>query len=189
MPILRSKHQAELLTWLFLHPDTEYAFGELAAQLAVSPSTLHDEVQRLTKAGIISARNVGRTRLLSANTDSRLARSLTDLLTLSFGPQVVIGEEFEALEDANQVIIYGSWAERYAGIEGAEPGDVDVMVIGRPDRDQVYAAADRAQLRLGIPVNPTVRSSAAWSAKTDALVTSIQASSYVTVVEHGGAAA
>ena len=31
MPILRSRHLAEMLTLLLLHPDTEYTLSELAA--------------------------------------------------------------------------------------------------------------------------------------------------------------
>lgn len=185
LPILRSQHQARLLTWLLLHPKEEYALGELAGLLQIAPSTMHQEVARLVRAGLIADRHVGRNRLLRANSASRLVPPLTDLLTMSFGPQVVVGEEFANIDGANQVIIYGSWAERYAGAEGAEPGDVDVMIIGKPDRDQVYAAADRAQERLGLPVNPTLRTAASWEAADDALVAAIKNGAHVTVADDG----
>ena len=181
LPILRSQNQARLLTWLLLHPSQEYGLGELARLLAIAPSTLHQEVERLVRAGVIADRHVGRNRLLQVNASNRLVPALTTLLTLSFGPQVVVAEEFAGITGADQVIVYGSWAQRYEGTEGPEPGDVDVMVIGAPERDQVYDAADRAQERLGIEVNPTIRSAASWASASDALVTAIKASAHILV--------
>lgn len=189
MPILRSRHQAELLTWLFLHPGEEYTLGEMSVRLAVSPSTLHAEVERLTTAGFVDDRYVGRTRLLRANTTSRLAAPLTELLTLSFGPHVVVAEEFNAVPGVKQVVLYGSWAARYEGVVGKEPADVDVMVIGKPDREDIYAAADRCQQRLGLEVNPTIRSAKAWREAADALVVTVKDGPHLLVVEHEGAAA
>jgi hypothetical protein len=53
------------------------------------------------------------------------------------------------------------------------------MVIGRPDREAVYVAADRATERLGIPVNTTVRSPQAWAQDSDALVITAKADAHV----------
>src|SRR5262249_1355222 len=91
LPIFRSQHQALLLAALFLHPGREYGISELARQLDVPVSTLHREVDRLIRAGIVAERTVGRTRLLSAQTASRLSRPLTELLMLTYGPVGVIG--------------------------------------------------------------------------------------------------
>jgi len=62
------------------------------------------------------------------------------------------------------VLIFGSWAARYRGTVGPRPYDVDVLVIGDIERAAVYAAADRAETRLGMQVNPVVRSAAQRSA-------------------------
>ena len=129
LPILHSQKQARLLTWLLLHPSEEYALGELARLLGIAPSTMHQEVEHLVQTGVISDRQVGRNRLLRVNSKNRLVPALTDLMSLSFGPEVVVAEEFADLADAEQVIIFGSWAERFSGTEGSEPGDVDVMVV------------------------------------------------------------
>jgi hypothetical protein len=57
-------------------------------------------VARLAEAGLISDRTIGRSRLLRANTSRRTARALTELLMLTFGPQIVIEEEFRGLADS-----------------------------------------------------------------------------------------
>ena len=107
----------------------------------------------------------------------------TELLTVTFGPRTVVAEEFDGVSGVEQVFVYGSWARRHRGELGSEPGDVDVMVVGSPDRDEVYAAAKRAEQRLGMPVNPTVRSAKAWREARDALVRTAKPDAVV-LVDH-----
>jgi len=164
-----------MLAWLFLHPEDEYTLTDLAKRLGVPLTTLQREAQRLVEAGILQDRNIGRSRLLRANLANRSAAPLTQLLQGTFGPQTVIGEEFN-LAGADRVLIYGSWAARYHGTPGPPPNDVDVLVVGNVDRADVYDAADRAQVRLGMQVNPIVRTPAQWAQDADSLVLQIKAS-------------
>ena len=113
LPILRSRHLAEILTLLLLHPDQEYTLSEIANKLTIPLTTVQHEVTRLSGSELIRERRIGRSRLVSANPASRYSRPLTELVSLAFGPQFVIGEEFDSL-DATAVAIYGSWAARYA---------------------------------------------------------------------------
>jgi predicted nucleotidyltransferase len=188
MPIFRSQLQAELLAWLLLHPDEEYPMTELASRLGAPLNTLHREAQRLVTAGLLTARSVGRSRLLSANSANRATGPLTELLEMTFGPRAIVGEEFARLHGAERVIIFGSWAARYRGAAGSPPNDVDVLVVGTADRADVYDAADRAQARLGMQVNPTIRSSEAWRRDEDPLVEQIRSAAYVEVLTAGEAA-
>lgn len=182
MPVFRSQHQAELLMWLMLHPEQEFSVSDLATRLGVPLSTLHREVVRLDEAGLIASRTLGRNRLLRANTSHPAAGALAQLLEITFGPRVVIGEEF-AIPGAEQVVIFGSWAARYAGEGGPPPHDIDVLVVGKVDRADLYDAADRAHARLGIEVNPIVRTSEQWSDPSDALVAQIRASAHTMVFD------
>jgi len=182
--------------WLLLHPDHEYGVSDLASRLDVPLSTLHREVVRLDEAGLITSRNLGRNRLVRANASHPAAAALTQLLEVTFGPRVVVAEEF-AIPGAEQVVIFGSWAARYAGESGPPPHDIDVLVVGEVDRADVYEAADRAQARLGLEVNPIVRSAKQWTDPADALVAQIKASALTAMLDthewadplrHGGAA-
>jgi AraC-like DNA-binding protein len=175
LPIFRSQHQAAMLAWLLLHPDDECTLTELARRLGVPLTTLQREAQRLVEAGILQDRTVGRARLVRANVAHPVAAPLTQLLQVTFGPQTVIGEEFDVV-GAEGVLIYGSWAERYHGTPGLPPNDVDVLVVGSVDRADVYDAADRAQQRLGMQVNPVIRTPEQWAEDADSLVVQIKAS-------------
>ena len=185
IPIFRSRHQADLLAWLLLHPDQEYGVTELAQRLDVPLTTLHREAQRLIAADLLRARTLGRNRLLRANPTNRATAPLTQLLELTFGPQSIIGEEF-ALAANWTVLIFGSWADRYMGTPGPPPKDVDVLVIGNPLRADLYDAADRAQARLGLQVNPVLRTVEQWADGTDTLIQQVKNSASLTVYREQG---
>lgn len=86
-------------------------------------------------------------------------------------------------------MIFGSWAARYLGRTGPAPHDLDVLVVGQPTRESVYDAADRAQQRLAMPVNPVIRSADTWRKADDPLVRQIHSSPVVPVLEPEDAAA
>lgn len=176
LPIFRSQAQAELLTWLYLHPGEQFTLTELANRAGTTATTMHREAGRLTEAGLVAESRIGRSRLLSANLDHPAAEALRSLLEVTFGPRQVVTEEFSELPGAVEVLIFGSWAARYAGERGSAPNDVDVLVVGdEVDRGQLYEAADRAQERLGLPVNPKLRTVAQWDEASDALSAEIRA--------------
>jgi len=126
--------------------------------------------------------------MVRANPDNRLTGPLAELLFLSWGPLQVVSEEFSGLEGAEEVLIFGSWAARFHERHGKPPNDIDVLVVGRPSREDVYDAADLAQQRLGMPVNPVIRTGEAWRQAADPLVRQIQSSPYVAVLVPDGAA-
>lgn len=182
LPIFRSRLQADILAALLLNPDDEHSLTELARRFHAPLSTVHGEVKRLTDAGLLRRREVGRSAMVRANRDNRATEPLAELLLLSWGPLQVVAEEFSRLAGAEQVLIFGSWAARYRQRPGKPPHDLDVLVVGRPSREDVYDAADRAQQRLGMAVNPVIRSEDAWRLASDPLVQQIQASPFVPVL-------
>lgn len=188
MPIFRSRHQADLLAWLLLHPDQEYGLTELAGRLDVPLTTVHREANRLIEADILQARSQGRNRLVRANPANPATASLTQLLELTFGPRIVVAEEF-ALSEVQHVLIFGSWADRYQGTPGPPPHDVDVLVIGNVRRADVYDAADRAQVRLGLQINPVLRTPEQWATDDDPLIEQVKHSPNVAVYSSEGNAA
>jgi DNA-binding transcriptional ArsR family regulator len=182
LPVFRSQLQADILAALLLNPGREYSLTELARRFGAPLSTVHGEVKRLTEAGLLRRRNVGRSAMVQANPGNRLVEPLTELLFLSWGPLQVIADEFAKLDGAERVLIFGSWAARYLQRPGPPPHDLDVLVVGRPTRESVYDAADRTQQRLAMPVNPVIRATEAWRDATDPLVQQIQSGPFVVVL-------
>ncbi|MGH3319253.1 MAG: hypothetical protein ACRDN9_03565 [Streptosporangiaceae bacterium] len=153
LPLLRSQVQGELLALLYLHPDREYSLTAAAEMIGTSVKTVHTEAARLTTAGWVRDSRRGNVRLLRAATDTLVARPLTDLLAVTYGPLPVLTDLLCDLDGATRAFIYGSWAARYRGEPGPLPNDVDVLVVGTTDRDDLDEVAQVAQERLTRPVN------------------------------------
>lgn len=173
LPLLRSRLQAEVLTLVLLSPEREWTLTELASRVGSAVSSVQREVVRAEQAGVMVSRRVGKTRLVKA-ARSPLTAPLTDLLLRSFGPRQVLAEELSEVLGIERAYLFGSWAARYAGQEGRPPADLDVLVIGSPDRDALDDAAQRAGARLAREVNVTVRSADWWRSGDDGFHSEIQ---------------
>jgi hypothetical protein len=188
VPIFRTDTQAELLACLYLRPNQTWTLADLARELDVAASTLHAEVERLERAGLTATFRVGRSRVVRANLDHPMAQPLITILDFIYGPNVVIAEEFSAIPSLSRLVIFGSWAARHAGELGHVPNDIDVLVVGDADRGAVYAAADRAQQRTGVPVNAVLASKRRWESAADALIRQIKAAPFIDLTDQAASA-
>jgi predicted nucleotidyltransferase len=176
LPVFRSRLQGELLALVMADPAAEWTVDDLAQRTGHPYQTVANEVRRLQSADLVAVRPIGRSKLLRANVDSPYFMPLAQLVLMSFGPPLVVGEEFSNVEGVGQIFIFGSWAARYEGQSGPAPHDVDVLLVGTPDRDDVYEAARRAEQRLGREVNVTVRGVEQWRSGNDGFTQQLRSS-------------
>lgn len=162
LPIFRSQQQAELLALLLGDPELELSLTDLADRTGIPHPSVYREVERAEAAGLLTSRRVGRTRLVRANTESPYYEGLADVLTKAFGVPAVLGEAIRMIEGIDDAYVFGSWAARHAGERGVRPvGDIDLLVLGTPNRDALYDAVHAAERRLGREVQVTLRE-AGW---------------------------
>lgn len=174
-PLFRSRITAAVLTRLFVGDD-EYSIAELAKMAMTDSGTMTREVRRLEGAGVTKSRTVGRTKLVRANHEAPFYRALRDLVVITMGPADVLATELRGMNGIEGGAIFGSWAARAAGKAGPSPADIDLLVIGRPDRDDLHDAVRRAQARLGREINPVVVSRASWVSREDPFLAELQES-------------
>jgi len=160
LPIFRSRQQAELLALLLGAPELELSLSDLADRLRTPYPSVHREIERAESAGIVRSRKIGNTRLVRADTSSPYFDGLSEVLTRAFGVPAVIAEAVGSVEGVDRAFIFGSWADRFSGRDGRRPvEDIDVLVLGKPDRDRLYEAVQGVEHRLGRPVQITIRAS------------------------------
>jgi predicted nucleotidyltransferase len=164
LPILRSAFQGEFLAWLFLHPDQEFSLTDLARRFGVSRSTAMREANHFVAAGLAGERRQGNLRFVRARTDTVVAGPLAELLALTYGPPAVLTELLASIPGVEEAYVYGSWAARYRGQGGDVPHDVDVLVVGDADDDDLFDVARSAEQTLGREVNIRRVSVEAWHA-------------------------
>lgn len=154
-PIFRSEGQARLLSALLLDEE-ERSITMLAEQTGLAYPTVHREAARLLQAGILAERQVGRTRLLRGEQDSPLFAPLREILLITTGPVPLLRDELAQVRGVEIAFLHGSFAARMRGIDGPSPRDIDVMVIGTPEPEDVYDACERIEELVHRPVNPTI---------------------------------
>jgi DNA-binding transcriptional ArsR family regulator len=156
--MLRSQQQGEILALLLGNPESEFSLTEIATRTGAPHPSVFREVERAQQAGLVTSRKVGNTRLVRANTASPYYQGLADVLVKAFGAPAVLSEALSDVVGIERAYIYGSWAARHAGQPGQrEVADIDVLVLGTPDRDQLYVALEAVEQRLGRPVQATIR--------------------------------
>ena len=151
---------------------------------------MHSEANRLADAGLIREERVGNMRRLAAATETLVAKPLTDLLAVTYGPLPLLREALADMPGIERAYIYGSWAARYRGEPGPPPGDVDVLVIGHADVDDLADAVAGAATRLRREVNVRRVRPTRWAEPgDDPFLRSLRERPLVEIVGDRGAAA
>lgn len=103
LPIMRSQQQAEILALLLGDPEAELSLTEISRRTGAPHPSVHREIERAERAGLLTTRKVGNTRLIRANTDSPYYAGLAEVLTRAFGVPAVL---VQALRDVPIDLLY-----------------------------------------------------------------------------------
>ncbi len=158
LPIFRSRQQADLLGLILGDPESEVSLSDLSSRLDIPFASVHREVERAQRAGLLTSRKIGNTRLVRADTTSPYFEGLATVLVRAFGVPAVLGRAMSGLMGIAQAFVFGSWAARFLGEDGARPvQDIDLLVLGEPDRTDLYGRIEQASKLLGREVQVTIR--------------------------------
>lgn len=185
-PLLRSETQGRLLAALVLAERAETA-SELARHTVASLPTVMRELDRLAVAELIVSSPVGRRAVFRLNAAHPLSDAVRDIAMFAYGPASVIASELADVGGVNRAILFGSWAARRTGEPGGPPGDIDLLVIGAPDREALYDALRRAETRLRREVNATILTVERWDAVDDPFVSNVRERPWVELAIPGEA--
>jgi predicted nucleotidyltransferase len=156
-----SDAQAKILAAVLL-ADEGLHIRRIADLAGVSYSVAQREVDRLEKSGLLSSTRFQTSRVVRPNDRSSYLPELRGLLLKAYGPRTELAAFVERVDGVEEAFVFGSWAARYEGEWGDEPGDVDVLFIGEPDPRAVEEFEAIAEDRLGRPVQVTVVSRDTW---------------------------
>lgn len=179
-PVFRSEAQSRLLAALLID-GSELSISDLADRVGLAYATAHGELSRLLAAGILRERQIGRSRLLSGNPDSPLVPPLREILLVVSGPVALLSEVLGSIDGVERAFIFGSFAARARGLEGAAPNDIDLMVVGTPIAAAVYDACRSVEASVGRPINPTILTSAEFEEQSGFL-TSVRSNPILPII-------
>lgn len=155
LPMLRSEGQARVMTAVFVSATEARSIAEIARDAEVTTRVALLEVDRLAGAGLVTEQRRGRARLITPDTANPAVPPLTALLEVTFGPEPLIKEALRTVHGVEAAYIFGSWAERRTGTPGPSPRDIDVLVVGTADEDELERAIRPLSRRLGREVSIT----------------------------------
>jgi len=173
-PLVRTDAQARLLGVLFDRPGQKLPLGEVARRAGVPPSTASKEISRLVDDGLVLSEAMGRMRIVQANWDLPWSGELATILDHTVGLVGSIAEALRPLRGIEAAFIFGSWAARRAGQPGPDPVDVDVIIIGAPDREGVRSALRPLEAHLDRHIDPTIVTPDRWADEDDPFVATVR---------------
>ena len=168
--LLFKDYRRRVLGLLLLHPERKYHVREIARLTGKVAGTLHKELSRLEKAGLLIKENVGNQVQYSANRECPIYEELAGILRKTSGLVDVLADALAPLaEKMDTAFVFGSIA---SGTE-TTGSDVDLLVIGDVAFSEVVNALYPAQDILQREINPKVYSKEEWNRmnrKKDAFV-------------------
>ena len=126
--LITSKTRVKLLMKFFMNPDTRAYLRELATEFGESTNSIRVELNRLSKANLLSSENAGRTIEYCANVNHSLFDEIRSLVEKYMGIDQIIDKLVKKLGDVEIAYLIGDYAK------GIDSGLVDIILIGDIDK-------------------------------------------------------
>jgi predicted nucleotidyltransferase len=160
---LFSKVQQRVLALIFMHPERSFYTSEIIRNVRSGVGAVQRELSKLERSGLVCVERVGNRKHYQANQAAPIFEELRGLVEKTVGVAEPIKKSFEPYVDTiKTAFVYGSAAKE----TDTAQSDIDLMVIGDGLRySDLYAAAQRAEGKLGRKVNPLFLSLKDWRRK------------------------
>ncbi|GAB4167328.1 MAG: hypothetical protein Tsb0017_08980 [Geothermobacteraceae bacterium] len=151
---LFTKTQQQLLRLLFSQPGKSFYSKELVDLAEIGTGTVLRELEKLSKAGLVTVKKIGNQKHYQANPASPVFEELRGIVRKTIGLADPLRLALEQFRDRTRVaFIYGSVAK---GSDTAA-SDIDLMLISDqltyPD---LLASISELETQLGRQINPTI---------------------------------
>ena len=155
--------QQRVLGLLFGQPERRYQSSELIRLAGSGTGAVHRLVTRLVDAGLVTSERVGNQKHYQANRQSPIFEELRGLMAKTAGLAIPLRAVLAPLaKKIDAAFVYGSVAK---GTDRAG-SDVDLMVISSElEYPELFETLQKAEARLGRPVNPTLMTPQQWRRK------------------------
>ncbi len=148
----RSAIRRRILSLLYLNPENRYHVREIARRAKTSAGTASRELGKLQDAGLVARTPEGRQVYFQARRDSAIYEPLSQVVRRTIGVREVLRGQLAGLSGVESVVIFGSYVSGRMRPES----DIDLLVVGNPDRDELTDRLERAQAEVRRPINEVV---------------------------------
>jgi predicted nucleotidyltransferase len=180
LSFFRSEALARVLAAVLLS-DESLHLRAIATRSEQPYSVVQREIDRLEEAKIVTSTRFGTARVVRPNPEHPYYEELRSLVMKAYGPRAVIADVLDEVDAVDEAFLYGSWAARYSGERGETHADVDVVVVGNPQRDRIDLAEAEAEDRIGLRVQIAVVSPEEWVSRRSSFVRTVRSRPLVAI--------
>jgi len=144
-----TKNRAELLRLFFTNPERSFYMQEVGRILGKKPGVFQRTLNNLVSEGIVESEHKANVRYFKANKRYPLYKELKSIVFKTVGVEASLKAELEQVGNIQLAFIYGSYAkgkENYLS-------DIDLVIIGSPDEDELIKKLDRLEEKLQREIN------------------------------------
>lgn len=137
--LISSKTRIKLLLKFFLNSSTTAYLRGLEGEFGESTNAIRLELNRLEKAGMLTARTDGNKKMFQANTRHPLFTEIHNILLKHIGMDRIIENVIERLGDVEKVYLVGEFSR------GLDSQIIDLVFIGAIDKNYLIQLIDKAE--------------------------------------------
>ena len=144
-----TKNRAQLLKLFFTNPDRAFYMQEIGRILAKKPGTFQRTLNNLALEGILESEYKANARYFKVNKNYPLFKELKNIVFKTVGIKGSIEDILREVGGIKLAFIYGSYAkakENYLS-------DIDLIVIGTPDEDELVEKLDKLEEKIQREIN------------------------------------
>jgi len=146
-----SKLRAKLLGWFFTHVDERFFVRQLESLLTEDPTNLSRQLARLESLRILTSETEGRQKYFKVNKHVPFYEEMKGLILKTTGVAGVIRYSLGKISGVKFAFLYGSFAKNQENPES----DVDLMVVGKFNFDELEETISESEKKLGRAINIT----------------------------------
>jgi predicted nucleotidyltransferase/predicted transcriptional regulator with HTH domain len=149
LQLTRSRLRQKILSYYFTNPAKSLYVRQLASIFKEDPGNLSKEFSRLEKEGIFISETKGNQKHFRLNSKYPLHDELKSILFKTVGVEGRLRDLVEKIKGVQISFIYGS----YAASKESASSDVDLLVIGALDENELLERIESAERILGREIN------------------------------------
>jgi predicted nucleotidyltransferase len=162
--LLSSRVRQKVFRLYFSQTNSRYYLRELERLLHEPVGNIRRELLRWSKAGLLFREKVGNLTYYSLNRSFPLYEELKAIVSKTIGIEYILREGLKAIESITVAIIYGSVASG----EDTGNSDIDILLIGNPDMDELLNNVQEMEKKLGREINYVVYAPEEFKRKKEA---------------------
>jgi len=156
-----TKNQILILEIFFNDPEKSYYLRELARMIGKQPGVFQRDIKRLAEDGILVSEYKANSLFFKLNKNHHLYKEYKSIFFKTLGARGKLKDILREIKNIKSAFIFGSFAK---GKEDSY-SDIDLMIIGKPDEDELISKISKLESKIGREINYHIFSSSDWKKK------------------------